>query len=174
MAVSGHSVFDPGATTLADGTTLLLCRVEDRRGLSHLCAARSANGLDGWVIDPAPTFLPDPVNHPEELWASRIRASPSSASCAALPPRRVGGDFALLHRPIADSGAHTELLEWLDANSAPDLLETAAPRPPESRLRQRGRRVGLPRRKVVKPWLNWGFTGGEPARLAQQFDRSTA
>ncbi len=63
-----HSVFNPAATTLADGTTLLLCRVEDRRGLSHLCAARSANGLDGWVIDQTPTFLPDPANHPEELW----------------------------------------------------------------------------------------------------------
>lgn len=34
-----HSVFNPGATRLHDGTTLLLCRVEDRRGLSHLCAA---------------------------------------------------------------------------------------------------------------------------------------
>ncbi len=31
-----NSVFNPGATLLADGTTLLLCRVEDRRGLSHL------------------------------------------------------------------------------------------------------------------------------------------
>ncbi len=54
-----HSVFNPGATRLADGTTLLLCRVEDRRGHSHLCAARSANGVDGWVIDEAPTFLPN-------------------------------------------------------------------------------------------------------------------
>jgi len=35
-----NSVFNPGATRLPDGTTLLLCRVEDRRGLSHLCAAR--------------------------------------------------------------------------------------------------------------------------------------
>ncbi len=47
-----NSVFNPGATLLADGTTLLLCRVEDRRGQSHLCAARSANGVDGWRIDP--------------------------------------------------------------------------------------------------------------------------
>jgi hypothetical protein len=31
---------------LPDGTTLLLCRVEDRRGHSHLCAARSCNGVD--------------------------------------------------------------------------------------------------------------------------------
>jgi len=63
-----HTVFNAGATRLVDGTTLLLCRVEDRRGLSHLCAARSANGIDGWVIDPAPTLPSDPDGHPEELW----------------------------------------------------------------------------------------------------------
>jgi len=63
-----NSVFNPGATLLADGTTLLLCRVEDRRGISHLCAARSANGRDDWRIDPEPTFLSDPIDHPEELW----------------------------------------------------------------------------------------------------------
>src|SRR6201982_3712602 len=63
-----HSVFNPGATRLADGTTLLLCRVEDRRGHSHLCAARSSNGLDEWIIDPRPTLQPDPETYPEELW----------------------------------------------------------------------------------------------------------
>jgi len=47
---------------------LLLCRVEDRRGLSHLCAARSVNGKDSWQIDQKPTLLPDPDNYPEELW----------------------------------------------------------------------------------------------------------
>lgn len=63
-----NSVFNAGAVTLTDGTTLLLCRVEDRRGLSHLCAARSDNGVDGWEIDTRPTLLGDPDNHPEELW----------------------------------------------------------------------------------------------------------
>ena len=63
-----NSVFNPGATLLADGTTLLLCRVEDRRGLSHLCAARSKNGVDDWKIDPEPTLCPDPEHFPEELW----------------------------------------------------------------------------------------------------------
>lgn len=63
-----HAVFNAGAVRLKDGTTLLLCRVEDRRGLSHLCAARSVNGRDGWSIDPAPTLAPDPDSHPEELW----------------------------------------------------------------------------------------------------------
>ncbi len=63
-----HTVFNPGATLLQDGTTLLLCRVEDRRGHSHLCAARSKNGIDGWEIDPTPTMMADPEHHPDELW----------------------------------------------------------------------------------------------------------
>ena len=63
-----NSVFNAGATLLSDGSTLLLCRVEDRRGLSHLCSARSANGIDGWKIDPEPTLMPDPIGYPEELW----------------------------------------------------------------------------------------------------------
>ena len=55
-----HTVFNPGATRLKDGTTLLLCRVEDRRGHSHLCAARSKDGLGGWVVDKVPPRVPRP------------------------------------------------------------------------------------------------------------------
>jgi predicted GH43/DUF377 family glycosyl hydrolase len=151
-----HAVFNPGATLLKDGTTLLLCRVEDRRGLSHLCAARSANGVDGWIIDPEPTLRPDPIGHPEELWGiedPRItfveelgkyaiaytafgKAGPGVALAltadfrvfercglvmqpddkdAALLPRRFEGSFALIHRPMTDSGAHV----WMSLS--PDL-----------------------------------------------------
>jgi predicted GH43/DUF377 family glycosyl hydrolase len=63
-----NSVFNAGATLLRDGTTLLLCRVEDRRGHSHLCAARSVNGVDQWQIDHQPTMMADPEHYPEELW----------------------------------------------------------------------------------------------------------
>jgi predicted GH43/DUF377 family glycosyl hydrolase len=63
-----NSVFNAGATLLKDGTTLLLCRVEDRSGISHFCAARSSNGIDGWKIDSKPTLLSNPDNFPEELW----------------------------------------------------------------------------------------------------------
>lgn len=63
-----HSVFNPGAVLLQDGTTLLLCRVEDRNGKSHLCAARSVNGIDGWIIDAEPTMNSEPENFPEEIW----------------------------------------------------------------------------------------------------------
>ena len=151
-----HSVFNAGATLLRDGTTLLLCRVEDRRGFSHLCAARSANGIDGWVVDPEPTLRPDPERYPEELWGiedPRItyvedlrkyaiaytafsKGGPAVALAltndfrtfermglvmqpddkdAALLPRRVDGNYALIHRPIADSGAHI----WV--SFSPDL-----------------------------------------------------
>lgn len=150
-----HTVFNPGATLLADGTTLLLCRVEDRRGLSHLCAARSADGIGGWVIDPSPTLLADP-KRPEELWGledPRITFVPELGKYAvaftsfgkggpgvslaltadfvtfercglvmqpddkdaALLPRRIGGMYALVHRPVADSGAHV----WI--SYSPDL-----------------------------------------------------
>lgn len=151
-----HTVFNAAATTLKDGTTLLLCRVEDRRGHSHLCAARSSNGVDGWVIDEKPTFLPDPGNHPEELWGvedpritwvEELQAfvvaytafssgGPGVALAkttdfrhferlglvmqpddkdAALLPRRIDGNFALVHRPVTDGGAHV----WV--SFSPDL-----------------------------------------------------
>lgn len=63
-----NTVFNAGATLLEDGRTLLLARVEDRSGISHLTAARSANGIDGWEVDPEPTFVPEPATHPEEVW----------------------------------------------------------------------------------------------------------
>jgi predicted GH43/DUF377 family glycosyl hydrolase len=151
-----NSVFNPGAVLLPDGTTLLLCRVEDRRGHSHFCAARSANGIDGWQIDPQPTLFPDPEHFPEELWGiedPRItfipelgkyaivytaftREGPGVALAftedfrhferyglimqpedkdAALLPHRIGGSWALIHRPVNAPRAHM----WM--SYSPDL-----------------------------------------------------
>ncbi len=151
-----HTVFNPAATLLPDGTTLLLCRVEDGRGHSHLCAARSANGVDGWQIDPQPTMPADPDNYPEELWGiedPRITYVPELAQYAivytaytrdgpgvalaltkdfhaferyglimspedkdaALLPRRIGGHWALIHRPVSAPRAHM----WI--SYSPDL-----------------------------------------------------
>ncbi|MCK4624510.1 MAG: glycosidase [Phycisphaerae bacterium] len=62
-----NSVFNAGAVEI-DGKTLLLVRVEDRRGISHLSVARSDDGVSNWEIDPEETFPADPDNHPEELW----------------------------------------------------------------------------------------------------------
>ena len=63
-----NTVFNPGAVRLDTGETLLLCRVEDCAGCSHLTAARSDDGISHWRIDPQPTFLADPEKHPEEEW----------------------------------------------------------------------------------------------------------
>ena len=44
-----NAVFNPAAAVV-DGETVLLARVEDLRGISHLTVARSANGIDGWRV----------------------------------------------------------------------------------------------------------------------------
>lgn len=151
-----NSVFNAGATLLADGDTLLLCRVEDRRGLSHLCAARSSNGIDAWRIDPLPTLMPNPLEYPEEIWGiedarityvpeleqyaiaytSFARGGPGVSLAltkdfksfkrygvimppedkdAALLSRKIGGFWALIHRPVTTLGAHM----WI--SYSPDL-----------------------------------------------------
>ena len=67
LPYAANSVFNPAAT-IRDGETILLMRVEDRRGLSHLTVARSPDGVAGWRIDAAPTFVGKPDTHPEEIW----------------------------------------------------------------------------------------------------------
>ncbi|MEE9604856.1 MAG: hypothetical protein V3V70_04715 [Candidatus Scalindua sp.] len=62
-----NSVFNAGAT-IVDGETLLLVRVEDKRGISHLTVARSKDGFSDWKVDSEPTFAPNPENYPEEIW----------------------------------------------------------------------------------------------------------
>lgn len=151
-----NSVFNAGATLLQNGSTLLLCRVEDRRGHSHLTAARSDNGIDNWQIETSPTLTPDPEKYPEEVWGiedPRItfleelgkyavvytafsRDGPGVALAltedfhsferfgiimapedkdAALLPHRIGGQWALIHRPVSAPRAHM----WL--SFSPDL-----------------------------------------------------
>lgn len=62
-----NSVFNAAAAEI-DGKILLLARVEDFRGISHLTAARSDNGIDNWQIDRVPALIPEPEKYPEELW----------------------------------------------------------------------------------------------------------
>ncbi len=60
-------MFNAGACQCGDETVLLV-RVEDRRGHSHLTVARSTDGITDWRIDPQPTFIPEPKSFPEEIW----------------------------------------------------------------------------------------------------------
>ena len=62
-----NTVFNPAAT-LYDGKVLLLARVEDRRGMSHLTKAVSADGCRNWKIDEEPTLEADPEHFPEDKW----------------------------------------------------------------------------------------------------------
>jgi predicted GH43/DUF377 family glycosyl hydrolase len=59
-------VFNPGAAQVGD-TTVVIARVEDLRGISHLAVARSRNGFDGWVVDPQALLTPEPGVE-SELW----------------------------------------------------------------------------------------------------------
>lgn len=61
-----NSVFNPGATRV-NNQVLLLNRVEDLRGFSHLTVARSDDGLTNWQIDPEPTMVADNSTQ-EERW----------------------------------------------------------------------------------------------------------
>ncbi len=60
------SVFNPAAVKHGEDT-LLLVRVEDNRGFSHLTLARSRDGKSNWEISSTPTFEPNPRFH-EERW----------------------------------------------------------------------------------------------------------
>jgi predicted GH43/DUF377 family glycosyl hydrolase len=61
-----NAVFNPAAASV-NGETLLLVRVEDRRGISHLTVARSHNGIDNWSIAPEPLLAPEDDTQ-SELW----------------------------------------------------------------------------------------------------------
>jgi predicted GH43/DUF377 family glycosyl hydrolase len=156
-----NTVFNAGAAAI-DGETILLLRVEDLRGISHLTVARGDDGRTGWRVDPEPTVMPDPDHHPEEVWGiedPRITwlperqewavaytaysrrgplvslavtndfrhfrrlgpAMPPEDKDAALFPRRIGGRWALVHRPTPLAGpAHVwiafspDLRHWGD------------------------------------------------------------
>lgn len=62
-----NSVFNAGAT-IYDNKVLLLVRVEDMKGFSHLCKAVSKDGYTNWVIDKEPTMLPKTKEFPEEMY----------------------------------------------------------------------------------------------------------
>ncbi len=152
-----HTVFNAGACQVGNETVLLV-RVEDRRGHSHLTVARSNDGISNWRIDEKPSFAPSPDQFPEEAWGvedprltwvedrdewliaytafsnsgplvslastkdftsfKRLGpVMPPDDKDAAVFPRRFGGRYAMLHRPVSagSSGAHI----WL--SFSPDL-----------------------------------------------------
>src|SRR4030095_9447412 len=62
-----NSVFNAGATTY-ENKILLLVRVEDMKGFSHLCQAVSKDGYTGWEIEKEPALTPKASDFPEEKY----------------------------------------------------------------------------------------------------------
>lgn len=62
-----HTIFNPGATAFQNNT-LLIARVENRQGFSHLTKAISKDGVSNWIFDKCPTIEAEPNIHPEEKW----------------------------------------------------------------------------------------------------------
>jgi len=134
-----NAVFNPAAARLND-ETLLLIRVEDMRGFSHLTVARSADGFTNWEIDAKPTLEADQsspyVSFSEggpvvslaitknfKTFARLGSLLPPEDKDACLFPRRFNGRFALIHRPIVRGEAHM----WI--SFSPDLKHWGDHRP---------------------------------------------
>lgn len=60
-----QAVFNPGAT-MVNGETLLVIRVEDLEGKSHLTVARSRDGMTEWRIESEPLISPSDAAGPYE------------------------------------------------------------------------------------------------------------
>lgn len=63
---AANAVFNPGAVKIGN-ETLLLVRVEDMRGFSHLTVARSKDGFTRWKIDAEPTLVADQESREERF-----------------------------------------------------------------------------------------------------------
>jgi beta-1,2-mannobiose phosphorylase / 1,2-beta-oligomannan phosphorylase len=164
------AVYNPAATVV-DGETVLLCRVEDHRGFSHLTVARSSDGVTGWRIDPRPLIAADTPDQAHCVGAQDPRitridelgiwliayttcgpagpcvtlavtddfhtvqhvgmAMPPEDGNAAMLPRRIGGQFILLHRPRSPMTKSADV--WLSRSvdlrswSAPEAVLTTRP-----------------------------------------------
>jgi len=136
-----YTIFNPGAT-MFENNTLLLTRVEDRQGFSHLTKAVSKDGVSNWIFDKRPTIPVEPDLYPGEKWGiedpritwmtdiskwaiiytSISRTGPQVSLAltndfthiekhghimppddknAALFPRKINGEYILIHRPLS-------------------------------------------------------------------------
>jgi predicted GH43/DUF377 family glycosyl hydrolase len=97
LPYGANAVFNPGAARVGEETILLL-RVEDMRGISHLQVARSLDGMTAWCFDAEPLLRPH-EQHPEEVGAARTRASRgwrTAGSGSSRTPRSAVADRSCL------------------------------------------------------------------------------
>ena len=102
-----NSVFNAGAT-MFNGKVLLLVRVEDMRGFSHLSKAVSDDGYTNWKIDKLPTLFPKTDDYPEEKYGIE-------------DPRIVklenDNTYAIVYTSFSESGPLVSLATTTDFNT---------------------------------------------------------
>lgn len=158
-----NAVLNPAAAVV-DGETVLVCRVEDRRGISHLAVARSGDGETGWQVDKQPLVTAGEhgdssrwgVEDPRATWVPELAAwlltytaygpegpcvalattddfrgvaqlgvvLPPEDKNAVLLPHRIGGEYALFHRPMSSVPGRADV--WLSRSA--DLRSWTGPR----------------------------------------------
>ena len=67
LPFEANAVLNPGVVEV-DGEVLLLLRIEDTEGISHVHVARSPNGVDGWRLDERALLQADLPEYPFEEW----------------------------------------------------------------------------------------------------------
>jgi predicted GH43/DUF377 family glycosyl hydrolase len=122
-----------------------LCRVEDRSGLSHLCAARSVNGVDDWQVDPQPTLPADPDNYPEEQWGIE------DPRITFLPEL---GKYAITYTAYSQRGPGVSLALTEDFHRFERLGMIMPPEDKDSALLPR--RIGDRWALIHRPVSSWG------------------
>jgi len=86
-----NTVFNAGVANV-DDETLLLVRVEDRAGISHLAVATSADGVSGWEIDPKRALMPELGSEAERFGIEDPRVT------------RVGEEWLIVYTGYSTSG----------------------------------------------------------------------
>jgi beta-1,4-mannooligosaccharide/beta-1,4-mannosyl-N-acetylglucosamine phosphorylase len=110
-------VLNPGAV-MHNGEVLLLLRVIDQMGSSHLTVARSENGIDNWRIDSKSFIAPNNSHLPYEVYGCE------DARIAYLPDRK---EYVITYTGYSPLGAGVCLATTKDFKSARRLGLVLAP-----------------------------------------------
>jgi predicted GH43/DUF377 family glycosyl hydrolase len=145
-----NSVFNPGVAEV-DGETLLLVRVEDRAGFSHLAVATSADGVTGWEIDPQRALMPDLASEAERNGIEDPRIT------------RVGDEWLILYTGYSSGGPLVCLAATRDFRTYGRRGVIMPPEDKDAAIfpEQIGGRFGLIHRPVARIgdradiWLSW-------------------
>ncbi len=146
-----NAVFNPGVTRF-DGDTVLLVRVEDRTGLSHLAVVRSADGLTGWTVDVEQRLLPNLESEAERFGIEDPRIT------------RCGDEYMIVYTGYSNAGPLVRLASTRDFEAfephgtlmPPEDKDAALfPRTFGGRWALLHRPVATAPRHMAHIWLSW-------------------